>query len=244
MNHPENEDEYGEPREAPHPIEEEQLALADEDERLPWLESEDDYEDNRGVDMRIVGLAVVGLLVVAALLVGGWWLARDDGESGDVVADGSTIEAPATPYKQRPDDPGGSEVAGTGDTAYEVAEGQSRRGRIAESDDGTPRPSIDREQAGAASASGGEDEGEDQPAPANAVYVQIGAYTSRADADSAWGEAVRRYEVLSGKSHRVAQGTVNGATVYRLQAITGDRASGEATCRAIRDNGGDCYLRN
>ncbi len=212
---------------------EEQLALDDDGDALPWLEDDGDYEDEGGFDARLIWVALIGLLVIAGVLFAGWWFTRDAPDP-ELAADGSTIEAPDGPYKERPEDPGGREVAGTGDTAFEVAEGESRRGRLADNDE-TPQPSIDVAQ--------GADEVDESADEAGAIYVQIGAFTSRADANEAWVSARGRYSVLSGLRHRIVEAEVNGATVYRLQAITGDRASGDSTCRAIRNAGGDCYIR-
>lgn len=238
MAYPGNEDdglELGEELKASDEAEE-QLVLADEDESLPWLES-DEYEEEGSFDWRLVSYAVIGLLVVGSLLSAIWWFTRDRAAI-DVVPDGSTIAAPEGSYKQRPDDPGGMEVAGTGDQAFEVAEGKDTEGRIASNDGGgsDARPSIDRSQ--------GEDSGNSGNAETvNAVYVQIGAYGSRADAQTAWSSESTRYSVLSGMRHRIIEGDVSGSTVYRLQVIAGDRASADATCRAIRNAGGACYIR-
>lgn len=211
--------------------EEEQLLLSEDDDDLPWLEA-DDYEDEEGgFDWRLLGYAVMGLAVVGLLLAAAWYLTRE-ASTPDLVADGSTIEAPDAPYKQRPDDPGGAQVAGTGDQAFEVAEGESTRGRIA--DGGTEaRPAIDREQTPASSP----------PPASNAVYIQIGAFGSRTDAQAAWGSESRKYSALSGLNHRIVEGDVNGAKVFRLQAAAGDRAQADGICGAIRSAGGDCYIR-
>lgn len=224
--------------------EEGQLALADEDEDLPWLEA-DDYEEEPGFDWRLVSYGVLGLAVVGALLGAIWFLTRDQVDP-ELVADGSTIEAPEGAYKQRPDDPGGTEVEGTGDQAFAVAEGESTRGRIASNDGGNSaaRPSIDTEQVnGSATTPAATASAAATAASAGSVYVQVGAYGSQADAETAWGAQSGRYSALSGMRHRVVEGDVNGAKVYRLQAIAGDRASADATCRAIRNAGGDCYIR-
>lgn len=215
---------------------EEQLALDDDEDALPWLEDDGDDEDEGGFDARLIWVALIGLLVIGGVLFAGWLFTRDATDP-ELAADGSTIPAPDGPYKERPEDPGGREVAGTGDTAFEVAEGQTRRGRLSE-DGETPEPSIDIAQSTGEGAGAGESV--DEP---GAVYVQIGAFTSRADANEAWVSARGRYSVLSGLRHRIVEAEVNGATVYRLQAITGDRASGDSTCRAIRNAGGDCYIR-
>lgn len=211
----------------------EQLALDDTDDALPWLEDDDYYEDEGGFDARLIWFALIGLLVIGGVLLAAWWLMRDRPDPA-LVADGSTIEAPDGPYKERPEDPGGREVEGTGDTAFEVAEGQSTRGRLA--DDTSPaQPDPDESRDS--------DEGAQPAASENAVYVQIGAFTSRSDANEAWVTASNRYSALSGMRNRVVEAEVNGATVYRLQVIAPNREAGDSTCRAIRNAGGDCYIR-
>lgn len=212
---------------------EEELALQGEDDGLPWLEDDEYYEDEGGFDTRVIWFGLIGLLVIAAILLAAWWFTRGSTDP-ELAADGSTIEAPEGAYKQLPEDPGGREVEGTGDTAYQVAEGESLRGMLADGED-TAQPSIDIYQG--ASYPGAESEN------AEAAYVQIGAFTSRADADQAWSSASGRYSALSGMRHRIIEAEVNGATVYRLQAIAANREAGDAACRSIRNAGGDCYIR-
>lgn len=212
---------------------EEELALQGDDDSLPWLEDDEYYEDEGGFDGRLIWFALIGTLVIAGVLFAAWWFLRDAPDP-ELAADGSTIEAPEGAYKQLPEDPGGREVEGTGDTAYQVAEGESQRGMLA-NDDGGAQPSIDVSQ--------GEDGGAEEGESASAVYVQIGAFTSRDDANQAWATASSRYSGLSGMRHRIVEAEVNGATVYRLQAIAGSREAGDAACRSIRNAGGDCYIR-
>ena len=124
-------------------VAEEQLTLADEDERLPWLESDEDYEEE-GVDTaRVVMFALAGLVAVLALVGVGWWLTQDSAPEEQQVATGGTIEAPDEPYKTRPEDAGGEQVEGTGDVSFGVGEGQRTEGVVR---DNAPAPSIDRQQ--------------------------------------------------------------------------------------------------
>ena len=215
---------------------EEQLALADGEERLPWLESDDDY-DQPGVDTgRLVAFGVVIALALVLMLGALWWFTRN-GTDEELVADGSVIEAPDEPYRERPDDPGGQQVAGTGDTSFEVGEGRSVDGRIAGSG-AVPAPSIDREQddapaarpSAAATASGG-------------IGVQVGAYSTRAQAETGWSQLTARIEALQGRNHRVVQGTADSGTIYRLQAVAGTVAEAETLCRSIKSQGGDCQVK-
>lgn len=218
-------------------VAEEQLTLSGGDERLPWLESDDDF-DEPGVDTgRIVAFAGAGLLVVVLLIGALWWFLRDD-SAVKVVADGSTIEAPEQPYKTRPDDGGGRPVAGTGDRSFEVAEGREVEARIASSD--VPAPSFDREQAAAA----GEDEGgKIVPVAPSGVGVQVGAYSSREAAEAGWAALIARLAPLEGRSHRVVEGTADSGRIFRLQAVAGSAAEADALCRSLRAAGGDCQVK-
>ena len=209
----------------------EQLAFADEEERLPWLESDDDFEQP-GVDTgRIIAFAAVGLLALVLILGALLWFTSDRG-GDELLADGSEIEAPDEPYKTRPANAGGREVAVTGETSFKVAEGRTVEGRIAGSEV-APAPSIDREQA---------DEPEAET-PSSAVGVQVGAYSSRAAAEAGWSTLSGRIEALQGRNHRVLQGTADSGTIFRLQALAGTLSEAETLCRTIRSQGGDCQVK-
>lgn len=209
---------------------EEELAFADSGERLPWLESDDDFEQP-GVDTgRIVAFAGIGLLVVV-LAIGALWWFLGERSSGGLVADGSVIEAPEEPYKSRPEDPGGREVEGTGQTSFEVAEGEEIEGRIATRE--VPVPSLDREQ-----------DGESKVVPAvPGVGVQVGAYATRAAAEAGWTTLSSRFEPLQGRSHRILEGTADSGTIYRLQAVAGSVEEADSLCRAVKAVGGDCQVK-
>lgn len=216
---------------------EEQLSLADADERLPWLESDEEYEQP-GVDTgRIVAFAAVGLLFIVLALGAVYYFTRDTRDA-ELVADGSTIEAPAEPYKTRPADRGGREVEGTGYESYGVGEGREVQGQIAAG--GVPVPSIDRQQTAAPTAA---------PSPTasaaatGGVGVQVGAYTTRAQAEAGWSQLSTRYEALKGRSHRVLQGTADSGTIFRLQAVAGSAAEADTLCRAVKAAGGDCQVK-
>jgi hypothetical protein len=214
-------------------IEPEELAFAQEDERLPWLEADDETEEP-GVDTGRVIAFVIGALVVLGLVIGAlWWFFRDHSEPA-IVADGSTIAAPAGPYKTKPANPGGSQAVGTGDTSFAVAEGKEAQGKVATSE--APRPSIDRNQAGAAAPAAAPSSG--------GVGVQVGAYSSRDRAEAGWSTLSTRYPALSGVSHRIVQATVDGATIFRLQAVAGDVKTAQQLCSSLQSQGGDCQVKN
>lgn len=225
--------------------EEARLELGDGEERLPWLESDDDYADDTVDTGRIATVALLGLLAILSIVGLAWWLGRDKPDT-ELLAEGSTIEAPAEPFRSRPANPGGAAAEGTGDVSYEVGEGQDRPSRVASATPtATPtpaasasataaaRPSIDRNQTAAAA-----------PATAGGIGVQVGAYSSRATAETGWSQLQGQHSALSGVSHRVVQAEVDGNTVFRLQAVAGNAAAADTLCRAIKSGGGDCRVVN
>ena len=196
---------------------EEQLTLADDDEALPWLESDEDYAEEEGFDTRMILFAVLAVVLLAVILLFGWWYFSERPDP-DLAPDGSTIEAPEGPYKERPEDPGGTQVEGTGDLSYGVGEGQSRVGQI----------------AGDAPAEAESGEG---------VGVQIGAFSSRTSAQSGWNQLRGRFEALQGLQYRILEGSADSGTIYRLQAVAANEAAADTVCRSIRNAGGDCQVK-
>lgn len=217
-------------------VSDDQLTLADEDERLPWLESGDDEDDEGGVDTgRIVGFALFAALALAALVGGIWWFGNR-GPDPELIADGSTIEAPAGPYKTAPADPGGKTFEGTGNLAPAVGEGRDTEGRIA---DAAPRPSVDVPKPGPTPAPSATA----SAAPSGGVGVQVGAYSSKEAAEAGWQRLLSQTDKLQGVSHRVVQGRADIGTVYRLQAVPGDAAAASRLCTALKADGVACQVK-
>lgn len=205
----------------------------DEDEPLPWLESSD-YEEEESVSMgRIVGFGLLALTVLG-VLVGGFAYLTNGGTDSGLAADGSTIAAPEGPAKEKPSDPGGKEFAGTGDVAPAVGEGQTREGRLADNAEPAPapRPSI------AAPTTSVKDE-----TATGGAYVQVAAVSSKAGADQRWREITARTDALSGYKYRVEQAQIDNGTVYRLQALAGDKAAATRLCDALKADGIECIVK-
>jgi hypothetical protein len=213
-------------------IEPQELAFAQRDERLPWLEGDEDAEEGSVDTGRVIVFVVVSLVVLGLIIGALWWFFRDR-SGGNLVADGSTIQAPAEPYKTKPANPGGSKAIGTGDTSFKVAEGKEVNGTVAETS--APRPSIDRNQTGPAPAQASASEG---------VGVQVGAYSTQNGAEAGWSTLSTRYPALSGVKHRVVQATIDGSPIYRLQAIEGDVKTAQSLCSTLQSQGADCQVKD
>lgn len=75
--------------------------------------------------------------------------------------------------------------------------------------------------------------------------VQLGAYSSPANAKDAWSKLVGKYSVLQGFDSASSTVTVNGKKLTRLAAMGfGNKASADAACKAIKAKGGDCIVRS
>lgn len=239
---------------ADQPLETEQLALDDDNERLPWLDSDADYETEQSDSGRVLGLMIMGLVALATLVGGIWW-ATHRTPDGTMVADGSTIAAPAQPYKEAPKDPGGKTFDGTDNTAFAVSEGQNRPAKLGEASPAGPKPAA----AAAATPKPGIDIGRPAglgsappkvaaPAPVAAAtvsgpVVQVGAYSTRASAEAAWSRLSQQYSALSGLRHQSVEGKADIGTVFRLQALPGDTAAAQALCSRLKAAGLACQVK-
>ncbi|MBB4857461.1 hypothetical protein HNO88_000768 [Novosphingobium chloroacetimidivorans] len=213
-----------------------ELDLGEEDVRLPWLEGDDDdYEDAGSNTGQLIALVLLGLAALALIVGGIWWLQRDRPDT-TLVADGETIQAPAAPYKTKPANPGGEVVAGTGDTSFAVAEGQTRQVRMG-SDAPAPAPTPKAAASPSAAAS------EAAPADVSGVGVQVGAYSNRESAEAGWTRLSSQYEALASVKHRIVEGRADIGTVYRLQAVPGDAAAANRLCGTLKAAGLSCQVK-
>jgi len=206
----------------------EELSLSEEEEPLPWLESGDYDDEEEGVDTgRIIGFVVMAALALAVLF-GAIWFFSNQSTDPELIADGSTIEAPEGPTKEKPEVPGGRTFAGTGDVAPAVSEGQSREGRLAEQP--APKPTIDVATTINTAATGG-------------VAVQVGAYSTKASAETGWNVLNRQTDAIKGFKYRIVEGKADIGTVYRLQAVTADAAAAKSLCDTLRADGLACQVK-
>jgi hypothetical protein len=220
------------------PLDTGQLAFADDDVRLPWLETDgDDEADYRQYGTgQVFTLLLLGLLALVVIGGGLWWALHHRNENVQ-IADGSVIAAPRQPYKVRPANPGGKTFEGTGDTSFAVSAGQTRPARLGES--GTIKPAAvasPKPVASTSAASTGEETG--------GVGVQVAAYSNRAQAEAGWTRLSGQYEALKSFHHRVVEGQADIGTVYRLQAITADAGAAHALCSQLKAAGLACQVKN
>lgn len=196
-------------------------ALEDAD-RLPWLETGEDYEESDGSVWRTLGI-ILGLVVLIAFIVGLiYWIQNRDG--GIEEGSGEVIAAPEGDYKVKPDDPEGREFEGEGDVAQATAEGRA-----------------DNEVSGSrapASKAGGETQSQAK----GSGLVQLGAFGEKQGAENLWSALSSRYDYLSSYEKSVTSATIEGSRVYRLNAVTSDEDSAEALCNKLKKAGVSCLI--
>src|SRR5689334_21244611 len=99
-----------------------------DDGQLPWLQPVEDEDEPRGVSARKM-LAALGVVLLAVLLVAAafFWLGRRE-----AVVNGppELIHAPPGPYKVKPPNPGGLDIAGESETAFETSAGQDTDAKL------------------------------------------------------------------------------------------------------------------
>ncbi|MDQ3139968.1 MAG: SPOR domain-containing protein [Pseudomonadota bacterium] len=213
---------------------------ADDEDRLPWLEAVDEEEPRGGPSAgKLIALAV--LLLLAAAAAGGYYMLRDQGATG---GDGALIAAPAGAYKIKPQDPGGMEVEGEGDTAFAASEGADPQGRIdmsAVSEEPVVRTKAQAAPRVAGPVASPPEEASDLIATRAGATIQLGAFSTEAAASAAWKTLSGRFAYLSPLSYSVVAVESGERTLYRLRASGPEAAN---LCGRLRIAGENCVRVN
>lgn len=205
------------------------LDLDDED-RLPWLESADDYEEEGEYSpTRIALLVLVGLVLLGAIVGGIYWMQnRNSGVDGS----GDLIAAQEGDYKVRPDDAQSKQFEGEGDASFAASEGQETEAKL-----GTAAPvetPVRKEvKPGFESTEANADTG---------TMIQLGAFSSPTNADREWAGYARRFESIGNLPKKIVPGSVEGGTIYRLNAVAPDPQAAQQICNGLKAAGESCMV--
>ncbi len=223
-----------------------------DDQGLPWLEAVDDEDGPRGISARKMFAALVMVLLAGAVVAGTFfWLGRGDPA---VVGAPELIAAVPGPYKVKPDDPGGLDVAGESETAYSTSAGEDPDAALdvrkmqAGEQPPTPAP-VPGEAAPPPPPKKippnetKEPAPDDGAAPAAGPTVQLGAYASTIKAETAWGMLSGRFSEVAALKKTVVGATVGGKSIFRLRAV-GSSEQIRAACAALKAAGESCLVVN
>jgi len=207
------------------------LDLDDED-RLPWLESADDYEEEGEYSPLRIGIfLMVGVLLLGAIVGGIYWM-QNRGDSG-VNGDGELIAAQEGDYKVRPDDPQAKSFEGEGDASFAASEGQETDAKLGTE---TPTEAPVRNDAKPGF------ESENGATAAGGTLIQLGAFSSAAGADREWAGYARRFESIGKLPKKIVPGSVDGGTIYRLNAVAPNAEQALEVCNGLKAAGESCMV--
>ena len=245
------------------------LGLGDED-RLPWLEAADEYEDDGEVSpTRLLVMVLGGLVLIGAVLGGLWWI-----QNGGARGQGELIAAQEGDYKVAPKNDAAKTFEGEGDASFAASEGVLPAGkvdptRMPEEPAATPaereaaakaEKKAEADKAAAAKAAAAKTAPADKgkpvatsvktaeaaakaaPAPAGSAMIQLGAFSSEEAAAKAWINLTKRFAYLSGLNKSVSPATVDSGKVYRLRAVAGTTANAQSLCGKLRVAGENCVV--
>lgn len=175
------------------------LGLEDDD-RLPWLEAADGFDDDGEVSpARLLVMVLGGLLLIGAVLGGLWWI-----QNGGARGNGELIAAQEGNYKVPPKNDGAKTFEGEGDASFSASEGAEPAGKVdpsrmpeepavtqqdrdAAAKSATVKAAADKAAAAKAKAAPGAapDKGQPKPAATSAKTPDAGAKAAPAASGSA-----------------------------------------------------------
>lgn len=216
---------------------------ASDAEALPWLEGVEDEDEPPAVSARKM-LAALALVLLGVAIVAGtlFWLGRQDQGSGPPIL----IKAEPGPYKVKPDDPGGLDVAGESGTAFETSAGEDSDAQLdlnALPEQPVARPP--KEEPKRIPPGETKEPVVERPAPAppsggSGSVIQLGAYNNAAQAERAWTALSNRFPSVAAMTKLV----VPFSGGYRLRAGAASPAEARQVCQALRVAGENCFVAN
>jgi hypothetical protein len=219
-----------------------------DEDSLPWLQEVEDEDAPRGISARAMLIGIVVVLLVAAAVAGAfYWLGS---RNGGVPGEPELIRAPAAPYKVKPDDPGGLDIAGESETTFQTSAGQDVDSRLnlgatGGEDVSAQQPPPQAPQANPAAPKPAEAApAPPAPKPSGAAgsVIQLGAFKNIAQAERAWAVLSARFGALAGMTKMVVPYSANGSSGYRLRAAASSPAAAREACQAIEAGGESCFI--
>ena len=215
------------------------------DEQLPWLEAVDDEDGPSGIPARRMLAALLVVLLAAALVAGTFfWLGRQN--VGDTTAGApELIKADPKPYKIKPTDPGGLDVAGESETAFQTSAGEdtdaqldlSRMPETAVAP--PPKPAAEPKPAETPKPQPAEAAPE-QPTGGKGSVIQLGAFANRAQAERAWSALSARFPSVAAMNKMV----IPFSGGIRLRAAASSPGEARQACQALKVAGENCFVAN
>jgi hypothetical protein len=214
------------------------------DEQLPWLEAVDDEDGPSGIPARRMLAALLVVLLAAALVSATFfWLGRQN--VGEVAGAPELIRADPKPYKIKPTDPGGLDVAGESETAFQTSAGEDTDAQLdlsrmpEQAVAPPPKPAAEPKPAETPKPQPAEAAPE-QPAGGKGSVIQLGAFANRAQAERAWSALSARFPSVAAMNKMI----IPFSGGIRLRAAATTPAEARQACQALKVAGENCFVAN
>ena len=220
-----------------------------DDQSLPWLEAVENEDGPRAISARKMLVALLLVLLAGAIVAGTmFWLGRQDPTATGAP---ELIRAEPGPYKVKPTDPGGLDVAGESETAYSTSAGEDPDAALdvrklpPEMAQPPAEPAAPAPPPKKIPPNETKEPAPDGAAPAAPAgpTIQLGAYASTIKADTAWKLLSGRFPQVAALQKSVVTATVGGKSIVRLRAV-GSSEQTRAACAALRAAGESCLVVN
>ena len=228
-----------------------------DEEGLPWLEAVPDEDGPRGVSASKM-LAALAMVGVAVLLIAATMFVIGRRATGPTSGPPELIKADPRPYKIKPANPGGLDVAGDSQTAFATSAGSDTDAQIdmnavPEAPVARPGPKPKTEpnpkpktfpsnetREPVVETPAATTPAEAAPTGGSGSVIQLGAFSSGAKAEAAWKALTARFPGLEAMGKIVAP--VSGTKLYRLRAGAASPADARAMCQSLRVAGENCVV--
>jgi len=218
-----------------------------DDSELPWLAAVDDEDGPRGVSARRMLAALLVVLLGAAIVAATFfYLGRRDAV---VTGAPQLIRAEPGPYKVKPADPGGLDVAGESETAFKTSAGEDSDAQLDLSR--VPETAVERPKEESRRLLPNETREPDTDEPAvpavpavptggKGSVIQLGAFANRGQAERAWSALSARFPSLGAMNKMI----IPFSGGIRLRASAASPAAAREACQALKVAGENCFVAN
>lgn len=217
------------------------------EEPLPWLAPVEDEDEPQGISARRM-LRALAVVLLATLIIAGafFWLGhRQDIANGPP----QLIKAPTTPYKIKPPNPGGLDISGESETAFETSAGEDKDSRldlnklpevpVAKRQKALPEAQTAApEDAKVPAASEPKPEAEAKPTGGSGSVVQLGAFANQAQAERAWTALSTRFSSVAALNKMI----VPFSGGIRLRAGAASPVEAKQLCQTLKAAGENCFV--
>jgi cell division septation protein DedD len=212
-----------------------------DDGQLPWLQAVEDEDEPRGLSARKMLAALLVVLIAGAIVAGTFfWMGRRDVE---VSGPPELIRAEPGPYKIKPTNPGGLDVAGESETAFETSAGADNDAQlnlnavtetpVAKPPKEEPKPTAPNEVKTPATA-----EPVAKPTGGSGSVIQLGAFANQAQAERAWSALSARFPSIGAMNKMI----VPFSGGIRLRAGAPSPADARQACQTLKAAGENCFV--